>query len=98
MAWVRGKIVAELGFEGERKKKDSAEFAENAEDAERNRRRERSFVALDRKSPPSAKSAKGGAPSSIFVGGATKSTARNGCATGDTKRAGQARPLQGLRE
>jgi len=54
-------------FWGERDK-DNAEGAEGAEDAEKRKTRmgERDLVALERKSPPIAKTARGGAPSSTF--------------------------------
>jgi len=58
---VRGRV------RGERKEFNS-EFAENAESAEKKRVRvkRRDWVQFDRKSPPFAKFAKGGAPSSSF--------------------------------
>src|SRR5580704_10197703 len=54
--------------------------------------RGRRLVTSDRKSPLIAKGAKGGTPTSSMVGGITKSTARNGCATGDPRGPGEPGP------
>jgi hypothetical protein len=61
--WVRGKIVTDLEFVRERKRKDNAEEGG-----------ERGFVAFDRKNPPFAEGTKDGAPSSSSGPGLTTDT------------------------
>jgi len=68
-----GASAGERGAAIGRKEKDNAEDTEFAE--KRNPRvRRRGGVALERRSPPFAKGAKDGAPSSSWVGGVTRRT------------------------